>query len=176
MSKASRTLLVAILCVFALSANAAETKKLMRLVQPGIQLPKGVFFDGKKAISLDAFQGNYVLLNFWATWCAPCIKEMPALDRLAGKLVNQNFIVVAVSQDEGGPSLVRPFVEKLKISNLRVIYDQDKRSFREYALRGLPTTVLISPDGKIIARLEGGADWDEGDLFKQIHREINRKN
>lgn len=100
---------------------------------------------------------------------------MPALDRLAGKLANQNFIVVAVSQDEGGASVVRPFVEKLKISNLRVIYDQDKRSFREYALRGLPTTVLISPDGKIIARLEGGAEWDEGYLFKQIYREINRK-
>ena len=162
-------------CTFTVPSIAADPSKTMRQLQPAIQLPKGTFFDGEKSISLNTFKGNYVLINFWATWCAPCIEEMPSLDRLAGKLANEKFIVVAVSQDEAGASLVKPFVQKLKLSKIRILYDQDKKSFREYALRGLPTSVLVSPNGQIIARLEGSAEWDQGELYKQIYRQISIK-
>lgn len=132
--------------------------------------PHTQFSDGKRAISLSTFAGKYVLVNFWATWCAPCVREMPALDRLAAKLEKRGIVVVAISQDETGPTQVRPFVDKLKLSKVKILYDTDKRGYRDYALRGLPTTVLISPQGKLLARLEGSAAWDEGALIKQVER------
>lgn len=149
------------------SAQAAENKT-MQMLPRGVVTPAIQYSDGKKPIALSALKGQYVLVNFWATWCSPCVQEMPALDRLAGRLEKNGAVVVAISQDEGGPLQVRPFVEKLKLTKLRILYDQDKKSFREYALRGLPTTVLISPEGKLIARLEGAAAWDEGKLAEQL--------
>ena len=95
---------------------------------------------------------------------------MPALDRLATRLVKKGLVVVAISQDEGGLVQVRPFAEKLRLTKIRILYDPEKRAFRDYALRGLPTTVLISPQGNIIARLEGSAAWDEGALAVQVER------
>ncbi len=77
-------------------------------------------------------------------------------------------MVIAISQDEGGPAQVRPFAEKLKLSKVKILYDTDKRGFRDYALRGLPTTVLISPQGMVMARLEGSATWDVGGLANQV--------
>ena len=155
-----------------LQAQAVETKQ-MQLISGSVAAPDVQFSDGKRPMGLSAFKGKYVLVNFWATWCSPCIKEMPALDRLAGRLEKHGVVVVAVSQDEGGAVQVRPFVEKLKLAKMHLLYDTDKRAFRDYALRGLPTTVLISPDGKLLARLEGGAAWDEGVLAEQVLKLTN---
>ena len=147
--------------------------KLMQQVSGSVFAPSSKFFDGKKSVSLDAFKGKYVLVNFWATWCAPCVKEMPALDRLASRLEKQGLIVVAISQDEGGVAQVKPFLDKMKLTKTKILYALNKRVFRDYALRGLPTSILISPEGKLIARLEGAATWDEGILVTQIERLIN---
>ncbi len=132
--------------------------------------PEIQFSDGKKSLSLTSHKGKYLLVNFWATWCIPCVREMPALDRLASKLKKDNFLVIAISQDEGGSTVVDSFVEKLNLSNILILYDPTKKAFRHYALRGLPTTVLISPEGKLIARLEGEAAWDEGALLEQVRK------
>lgn len=174
-SMASPANLIAIVLLLggSLQTLAGETKQ-MQLLPSNIAVPASQFSDGKRPIGLSAFKGKYILINFWATWCAPCVKEMPALDRLAARL-GKSTVVVAVSQDEGGATQVRPFVEKLKLTKMSVLYDPDKRAFRDYALRGLPTTILVSPDGELVARLEGSAAWDEGALAEQIIKLTNTR-
>ncbi len=146
----------------------AENTSQLDVFQQPIQLPKTTFSDGVNRIGLDSFYGKYVLLNFWATWCAPCVREMPALDGLAGMLAKKNLIVIAVSQDESGPPVVQPFIKKLNLLNTQILYDESGRGFRDFALRGLPTTILISPDGLILARLEGSAEWQNIALVDQL--------
>lgn len=167
MSPSAHLIAIALLLGASLQTQAGETKQ-MQLISGNVVAPNSQFSDGTRPMSLSAFKGKYVLVNFWATWCSPCVKEMPALDRLAARLERNGVVVVAISQDEGGATQVRPFVEKLKLTKMRVLYDPDKRAFRDYALRGLPTTILVSPEGKLVARLEGSASWDEGALAGQV--------
>jgi thiol-disulfide isomerase/thioredoxin len=157
-----------ILVLYAGVTNATESEKTMRLMHTAIAAPTTPFFDGSKRITLDRYKGQFVVVNFWATWCSPCVLEMPSLDRLADKLAENNVLVVAVSQDEGGPTQVKPFLDRLKLEKLHILFDIEKQSFRDFAIRGLPTTVLLSPEGRILARLEGSAQWDQGRLLEQI--------
>jgi len=142
----------------------------MQLMPKSVSLPPTEFRDSNGPVSISSFSGQFVLLNFWATWCAPCVKEMPSLDRLASRLEANGVRVVALSQDEAGPTQVDPFVEGLNLSNITILYDPANKAFRNYALRGLPTTFLISPEGKLIGRLEGAAQWDEGFLAEQVEK------
>jgi thiol-disulfide isomerase/thioredoxin len=115
--------------------------------------------DGK-ALSLDSFKGKFVLLNLWATWCGPCVEEMPSLDRLQAKLGGNDFAVVALATDKQGRALVEPFLAKLGVKNLAMYLDTSGGVNRALKTRGLPTTLLIDRDGKEIGRLEGAASWD----------------
>lgn len=147
---------------------AASDSSLMKLLGNGVEAPRINLFDGNTKTSLAAYEGKFILVNFWATWCAPCVKEMPSLDRLAYQLSDQGLVVVAISQDKGGIFEVKPFLQKLKLNNTKILYDTKGITFRNYGLRGLPTTVLVSPQGMVVARLEGGAVWDKGSLADQI--------
>ena len=93
---------------------------------------------------------------------------MPSLDRAAENLSKNNVLVVAINQDESGPTQVKEFLTRLKLRKTHILFDINKKSFRDFAIRGLPTTVLLSPSGKILARFEGYAEWDQGRLFEQI--------
>ena len=151
---------------------AQETVKSLRLVTGNVQVPKTKFSDGSKSVTLESFRGRGVVLNFWATWCGPCVVEMPSLDRLSAKLDMKKFVVVAVSQDNGGPSQVKPFLEKLKIKNLTILYDPSQGGLRDFGIRGLPTTVVISSEGQVLARLEGSVEWDSVEMINKI-KELN---
>ena len=157
-----------ILALYAQSANAIGAERLLQIQRPPINVPTTQFFDGSKQITLDSFRGHFVIVNFWATWCAPCIMEMPSLDRAAENLSKNNVLVVAINQDETGPTQVKEFLAHLKLRKTHILFDINKKSFRDFAIRGLPTTVLLSPSGKILARFEGYAEWDQGRLFEQI--------
>jgi thiol-disulfide isomerase/thioredoxin len=159
---------IIILALYAQATSAAGSERTMRVLQPSISIPATQFFDGSKQIKLDVFEGYFVIVNFWATWCSPCIMEMPSLDRAAERLVKNNVLVIAISQDEGGPTQVKPFLDRLKLRKIQILYDLDSKSSRDFAIRGLPTTVLLSPNGEILARLEGNAEWDQGPLLEQI--------
>lgn len=150
------------------AAYAADQSKGLQTLQKAFPVPKAKYFDGKQAIDLSEFKGKYVLLNFWATWCSPCLSEMPSLDRLSKKLQDKNILVIAISEDEGGVSQVRPFIQKLQLKSLKILYDSEKRGFKDFGLRGLPSTFLISPEGMVVANFEGSAVWDEGKIYNQI--------
>ncbi len=111
-------------------------------------------------MSIESFRGKVVLLNLWATWCAPCVKEMPALDRLQRDLGGETFEVVALSSDREGRTKVAEFMTQHGIDNLAVYLDPGSTATRAFGVRGLPTTLLIDAEGREVGRLEGAAEWD----------------
>lgn len=115
--------------------------------------------DGKP-LSLADFRGRVVVLNYWATWCAPCVEEMPSLDRLQANLGPRGISVVAISVDRGGMRQVAPFFAANTLANLAVYLDPQGASMRVLHVRGLPTTIVIDPQGRERGRLEGAAAWD----------------
>jgi thiol-disulfide isomerase/thioredoxin len=126
-----------------------------------------------KPLTLVDFKGKIVLLNFWATWCAPCVEEMPALDRLQAAKGGADFAVVAISVDRQGKPLVEPFLEKLAIKALPMYIDASSASMRAFNLRGLPTTILLDREGRELGRLEGPAKWDSREAESFIDHHLN---
>ena len=126
---------------------------------------------GGGAVSLNDFRGQVVLVNFWATWCAPCVKEMPSLERLHLALAGEGFAVLAVSQDRGGSSVVTPFLDRLKLQELPVFLDSKGKLARAFALKGLPTSFVIDREGRVVAGLVGPAEWDspESRAFMRLY-------
>ena len=124
--------------------------------------------------STAAFRDKVTLLNLWATWCAPCVRELPALASLHAALGGEGFQVVALSLDRGGRHQVEPFLQRAGIAGLPVFLDPKGQSMKELRLRGLPTTLLIDRQGREIARLEGDAAWDGEDAMAVIREWMAR--
>lgn len=119
--------------------------------------------EGKK-IPLTSYKGKVVVLNFWATWCAPCVTELPALAKL--KEARPDIEVIAVSLDlQKSASELAVFLEKSKAGSLGVYYDQGTELNVQFPNRGLPTTYIITPDNKIAYKMEGDADWSSSDAL-----------
>lgn len=112
------------------------------------------------AARLADFSGQVVLVNFWATWCAPCVKEMPALERLHLQLAKEGLAVLAVSQDRSGAAVVTPFLGRINLQQLPVYLDPQGTLGRAFGVQGLPTTYLVGRDGRVLAALVGPAAWD----------------
>ena len=131
------------------------------LFDPPVPAPPETFaaLDGAP-VRLADFKGRVVLLNFWATWCAPCIIEMPSLDRLQAALGDRGLAVLAVSIDRGGAKVIRPFAERLGLERLGLYHDSKAALFKAFGVTGLPTTFLIDRRGKIVGAYPGAAEWD----------------
>lgn len=136
---------------------------------PPAPLPE-VAFTGKdgEPLTLAAFKGKAVLLNLWATWCAPCRKEMPSLDRLQKELGSDTFEVVALAVDRTGLEGARKFLEETKIESLKLYADATARSGTALKAVGMPTTILIDRQGRELGRLAGPAEWDSDEAKKLI--------
>ncbi len=109
--------------------------------------------------SLSDYAGQGVLLNFWATWCGPCVAELPSLARLAAQLKERGVVVVPVSTDAGGAADVRRFYAGHGITGLGVWLDPRQEAMDRVAVLGLPTTLIIDRKGRESARMAGGTDW-----------------
>ena len=114
-----------------------------------------------KELYLNDYKGNLVLLNFWATWCAPCKDEMPSLDLLAENpnLDNLKIFPINIGKDTSQKSLT--FFEDLKIKNLEIYFDSPNTLAKKFKLRGLPTTILFNKDGLEFARIIGSIDFGD---------------
>ncbi|MDC3341675.1 TlpA family protein disulfide reductase [Candidatus Pelagibacter sp.] len=121
-----------------------------------------IFLDkNDKEINIKEFNGNLLLLNFWATWCAPCKEEMPSLDRLQ---VNQNFSnlkIIAINVSQESKKKVDNFFEDLNIKNFEPYFDSPTTLAKIFSLRGVPTSILIDKDGKEFARIMGSIDFND---------------
>jgi thiol-disulfide isomerase/thioredoxin len=116
---------------------------------------------------LTEWQGKWVVLNFWATWCAPCRKEMPSLDRLAATAA-ENVAVVTVATGRNPPAAVKRFFTEIGVENLPVLLDPKSALARQMGVIGLPLTVILNPEGQEVARLIGDAEWDSGDAHAML--------
>ncbi|MGH6933648.1 MAG: TlpA disulfide reductase family protein [Dongiaceae bacterium] len=136
---------------------------------PARPAPAALFSDGDgRGVSLGDFAGKLVLLNFWATWCGPCIEEMPSLDRLQALAGDDRFAVLALSLDRKGLTAVRSFYDKLAIEHLGVYLDQSGEAARAFKVEGLPTSFLIGPDGAVLGAIQGPAAWDSAEALALI--------
>lgn len=136
---------------------------------PPVPAPRAYFAGAEgQELALTDFLGRTVLLNLWATWCAPCVEEMPALDRLEATLGGAGFHVIAVSQDRGGPGAVVPFFAQQQLRTLVPYTDPKGTVGNAFRARGLPTSYLIDPMGFVVGILEGAADWDSEDALALI--------
>jgi thiol-disulfide isomerase/thioredoxin len=108
---------------------------------------------------LSDYAGRPVVLNFWATWCAPCREEMPSLDRLQAAM-DDRLSVVTVATGHNAPAGIRRFFEEVGIVHLPMLTDPKQELAREMAVLGLPVTVILDAEGREVGRLTGGAEWD----------------
>ncbi len=140
---------------------------LLKKPAPAPQTP---FFDGAGNVRhFSDFKGRVLVVNFWATWCAPCIKEMPSLSRLQERLGGPDFHLLTISQDRGGHEVAEPFIrDRLGLANLDLYYDPKLRLGRDLGVRGLPSTYIIDRDGNLVGGLAGAAEWDSEDAVSLI--------
>lgn len=114
------------------------------------------------------FSGKIVLINFWATWCGPCIREMPSLQRLQTARGGKDFTVIALSQDLRGWPIVTPFLEKHDLAALPIYVDRKTAIGRALKVKGLPTSILLDRQGRELGRLAGHTEWDSPEALALI--------
>ena len=142
---------------------APAMPKPMAVQKPAKAAPAVAYTDASGARhTLASYKGHYVLLNMWATWCAPCVAELPALTRL--KAAAPNVTVLAVNMDRGQVDAAG-FLKSHNAAVLGSLRDTDITLMRSFGAFGLPTTVLIDPKGNLVARAEGPATWDSTDTI-----------
>lgn len=133
------------------------------------------FIDGEgRELKLEDFRGKLVLLNFWATWCAPCRREMPSLDRLQAEFGGENFHLIALSSDRQGLPAIEKFYAELGLENLAMYSDKTSRVQRAFSVYGLPTTLILDPEGNELGRLVGPAEWDGPETKALIAHYLSR--
>ena len=115
--------------------------------------------------NLADYLGQGIVLNLWATWCLPCVKEMPQLNQLQKKLVNDKIEVLAISVDREGTSLIERFFNTNKINNLEILADNSGKILKKTKTKGLPTTLLINANGREIGRILGVLEWDSENVI-----------
>ena len=144
----------------ALEALREGTMKKLVFAEP-VALPEAVLpVMGGGEMDLADLRGKHVLVNFWATWCAPCRKEMPMLADLQRDYGGDTFEVVTIATGRNPEPAIAKFFDEIGVDNLPVLLDPRQGLSREMAVLGLPVTILVDPEGREIARMLGDAEWN----------------
>ncbi|AWU97382.1 TlpA family protein disulfide reductase (plasmid) [Azospirillum ramasamyi] len=154
------------------AATGVEKLEKFKGAEPKPMAPLSFIDAEGRRVDLADFKDRVILLNLWATWCGPCVKEMPSLDRLQAQLGGEAFEVVALSLDRGGRAAVEPFYRKTGVEHLRVFLDPASESMKALSLRGLPTTILIDPEGRELGRVEGAVEWDAPEVVAFLRQHL----
>jgi len=123
-----------------------------------------------ETINLNNFENSLIIINFWATWCVPCIEEMPSLNRLQANPVFNNLQIIPINVGRDNIKNSKNFYKKLKINNLKIYFDKDVELANKFLLRGLPTTVFINKKGEEFARVLGFANFDDKTIIKWLQK------
>ena len=171
----SRAFISLLLLVLAGGGLAAEDNPDVRVrlgefipASPLQPAPAVSFVDlAGNTVSFSEFTGKIVLVNLWATWCEPCLREMPSLERVQSRL-GDKLAVVAISEDRGGSKAVEPFIDKIGLKSVKVYLDPKSAIERAFKVQGLPTSFLIDREGRVLGRVEGAAEWDAPRLLEVL--------
>ena len=151
-------------------ANMSDRTKLGEFVPSAQPYPAPAisFADTSgHSVELSELQGKLVIVNLWATWCAPCLREMPSLERLQSRL-GERVAVLAVSEDRGGNKSVEPFIAKLGLKSVKIYIDPKSEVGHAFGVQGLPTSFIIDHEGKVLGRVEGAAEWDSPKILRVL--------
>lgn len=142
--------------------GGGETKRYhIDRSKAGSPLPDFVFSDEKaQDVTLQRFEGHPILINLWATWCAPCVAEMPQLDRIAGDYEKQGLKVLTISQDSMGADKVLPFFNAKGFKHIKPWLDPENQFGFHYGTGLLPTSIVYDAEGREVARVTGALDWE----------------
>ena len=128
-----------------------------------------IFLDiNQKNVNLDDFKGKLIILNFWATWCAPCKEEMPSLDGLQSNTKLNNLKIFPINIDQESVSKSELFFKELNIQNLEIYFDAPITLAKKFSLRGVPTTILFNKEGKEFARIMGSIDFNDEEFINWL--------
>ncbi len=122
-----------------------------------------------KSVNLKEFSSQLVIINFWATWCAPCREEMPSLDKLQGKKEFDNLKILTINVGQESVDKSLSFFKELEIENLELYFDDSINLAKIFSLRGLPTSILINKNGEEFARIVGSIDFNDKKFVKWLY-------
>ena len=123
-----------------------------------------------ETIDLNKFENSLVIINFWATWCVPCIEEMPSLNKLQANKDFNNLKIIPINVGRDNIEKSKSFYKKLKINNLEIYFDKNVELAKKFLLRGLPTTVFINKKGEEFARIIGFVNFDDKKIIKWLQK------
>ena len=153
------------------AAQLPVLTSVMKLVDPPLPAPDIAFVDADgKQHHLPEFRGRGMVINLWATWCPPCVEEMPSLAALSKALAPDDIAVLPLSSDHGGAKAVEAFFARRNITGLPVLLDPEGAATRAFKAPGLPTSVVIDKQGRQVARVEGGANWSAPDAIEAVRK------
>jgi len=146
-----------------LPLNNIAINKVPKLISP-------IIFEDSSGnkINLKDYYGKLVIINFWATWCRPCIEEMPSLDSLYRNNSFKNLQVLAINMEQPNVQKVKKFLANLDIKKIEIYFDPNLNFVREFKLRGVPTTILINKKGQEFARIVGSIDFQDKKFVKWL--------
>ena len=121
-------------------------------------------------VNLNKYYGKLIIINFWATWCAPCKKEMPSLDRLYRDNNFKNLVALAVNMEQPNKVKAKKFFDDLDIRKLKIVFDRNLSFVKEFKLRGVPTTILINKKGEEFARIIGSIDFEDKEFLEWLSK------
>ena len=166
-------ILIFIYLILPSSSYAIQQPNLKNLIihKDPIKLEKINFKNiNNETINLNEFENSLIIINFWATWCAPCIEEMPSLNRLKKNPIFNNLQIIPINVGRDNVEKSKNFYKKLKINNLEIYFDKDVELANKFLLRGLPTTVFINKKGEEFARVIGFVNFDDKTIIKWLKK------
>ena len=164
-----RFLIIFIFLITNSFANESPNIKNLVITKQAKKYDSLTFLDSKNnQVSLDDFYGNLILINFWASWCAPCKEEMPSLDILQTKKELDNLIIFPINVGQDKVEKAENFFQNLEIKNLDLYFDKSMTMAKNFSLRGIPTSILLNKDGEEFARIIGSINFNDKNFIEWL--------
>ncbi|WP_417761888.1 TlpA disulfide reductase family protein [Shewanella sp.] len=155
------------------TAASSSTADRINVLPHGFPLKTVPFNDAQgNSHDLSQYKGKVVIVNMWATWCPPCVRELPALDRLSQKLADDNVVLVPISIDQTEQQQVRSFLNEQGMQNFNSFYDPHMQLSEIFPLDTIPATFILSPEGTLVAFVRSFVDWDDPKVEQKIRKLI----
>ena len=153
---------------FSHASEKPDLKNLVLIKNPKLYEDVSFIDINQKKVNLDDFKGKLLILNFWATWCAPCKEEMPSLDTLQANIKLNNLKIFPINIGQEDISKSELFFEELNIQNLEIYFDAPITLAKKFSLRGIPTTIIFNKEGKEFARIIGSIDFNDEEFINWL--------